>query len=108
MMVRDRTCEVAVMRALGFQQMHIVTLLMAEAAAIGLVGAAVGAAVALWKFGTGTSLGPITGMMGYMTVRPPTALAAIGVALLVSVASAAAPVIRAMGITPASAFRKVI
>jgi putative ABC transport system permease protein len=108
MMVRDRTNEVAVMRALGFQRAHIAALLITEAAAIGLVGAALGAGVALWRFGTGTSLGPITGVMGYMTVRPATALAAVVVAVAVSIASAAAPVIRAMRIAPAAAFRKVV
>jgi putative ABC transport system permease protein len=108
MMVRDRTGEVAVMRALGFNRMHIMILLLIEAAAIGLIGATLGAAVALWRFSAGTSLGAITGMMGYMTVRPDTALAAVGVALLVSLVSAAAPVIRAMQIAPAAAFRKVV
>jgi putative ABC transport system permease protein len=108
MMVRDRTGEVAVMRALGFNRMHIMILLLIEAAAIGLIGATLGAAVALWRFSAGTSLGAITGMMGYMTVRPDTALAAVGVAVLVSLVSAAAPVIRAMQIAPAAAFRKVV
>jgi ABC-type antimicrobial peptide transport system permease subunit len=46
--------------------------------------------------------------MGYMTVRPATALAAVVVAVAVSIASAAAPVIRAMRIAPAAAFRKVV
>jgi len=45
-------------------------------------------------------------MMGYMTVRPETALAAIGVAVLVSPVSAAAAVIRTTRIAPAAAFRK--
>jgi len=108
MMVRDRTSEVAVMRALGFQQTHIATLLLSEAAFIGLIGASLGAAAALWKFGHGMSLGAVTGMMGYMEVRPETAIAAVAVALLVSIAAAALPVLRAMRIAPATAFRKVI
>jgi putative ABC transport system permease protein len=108
MMVRDRTAEVAVMRALGFQRIHIATLLLIEASLIGLIGSSIGAAVALWRFGGGISLGAVTGMMGYMTVRPETAIAAVAAALLVSIASAIAPVIGAMRIAPASAFRKVI
>ena len=108
MMVRDRTGEVAVMRALGFSRVHVVVLLLIEAATIGIIGATLGAAVALWRFSAGTSLGAITGMMGYMTVRPETAVAAASVALAVSLLSAAAPVIRAMQIAPAAAFRKVI
>jgi putative ABC transport system permease protein len=108
MMVRDRTSEVAVMRALGFQQTHIATLLLGAAALIGLIGASIGAAVALWKFGHGISLGAVTGILSYLEVRPQTALAAVAVALAVSIAAAALPVLRAMRIEPATAFRKVI
>ena len=108
MMVRDRTSEVAVMRALGFQRTHIATLLLSEAALIGLSGASLGAVAALVKFGHGVSLGAVTGMLGYMEVRPETALAAVAVALAVSIAAAALPVMRAIRIAPAVAFRKVI
>jgi putative ABC transport system permease protein len=108
MMVRDRTSEVAVMRALGFQRTHIATLLLSEAALIGLSGASLGAVAALVKFGNGVSLGAVTGMLGYMEVRPEIALAAVAVAFAVSIAAAALPVMRAMRIAPAIAFRKVI
>ncbi len=108
MMVRDRTGEVAVMRALGFRQTHIAILLFSEAALIGLIGASIGAGAALWMFGKGVSLGAVTGMMGYMAVRPETAIAAIAVATIVSIASAVLPVMGAVRIPPALAFRKVI
>jgi putative ABC transport system permease protein len=108
MMVRDRTGEVAVMRALGFRQTHVAILLFSEAALIGLIGASLGAAFALRMFGHGISLGPLTGMMGYVAVRPETALAAVAVATFVSIASAILPVIGALRIPPALAFRKVI
>ena len=55
----------------------------------------------LWKFGTGTSLGAVTGIVGYMTQGGlATALAALGVAALVSIVSGAAHVIRALRIAP--------
>ena len=108
MMVRDRTGEVAVMRALGFHQSHIAILLFSEAALIGLIGASIGAGAALWMFGKGVSLGAVTGMMGYMAVRPETAAAAVAVATMVSIASAVVPVLGAVRIAPALAFRKVI
>ena len=108
MMVRDRTGEVAVMRALGFRQTHVAILLLSEAALNGLIGASLGAALALWMFGRGVSLGALTGMMGYMAVRPETALAAVAVATIVSIASAILPVMGAVRIAPALAFRKVI
>jgi putative ABC transport system permease protein len=108
MMVRDRITEVAVMRALGFGHFHVVALLLAEAALIGLAGAAVGAGTALWIFHGGISLGTLTGGIGYMAVTPETALLAVVIALGVSILSALLPVTRAAQIVPAMAFRKVV
>jgi putative ABC transport system permease protein len=108
MMVRDRISEVAVMRALGFTRTHIAILLFTEAALIGLGGSQVGAGLALWIFAHGIRLGEITGMLGYLEVRPETAAAAIATAVLVSLASALGPVIRAMRVVPAMAFRGVV
>ena len=108
MMVRDRIGEVAVMRALGFTQAHAAALLLCEAAMIGVTGAVVGAAFALWYFGAGMTLGALTGALGYVTVRPETAIAAITAAFIVSLAAAIVPVINAARIPPALAFRKVV
>ncbi|MHB8384698.1 MAG: ABC transporter permease [Candidatus Binataceae bacterium] len=108
MMVRDRIGEVAVMRALGFTGSHVGFLLFAEAAMIGLGGASMGAAAALYYFGRGVRLGEITGMLGYIQVRPETAITAVVVALVVSILSAIVPVIQAMRVVPAMAFRQVV
>ena len=108
MMVRDRISEVAVMRALGFTRTHIAILLFTEAALIGLCGSLIGASLALWIFAHGVRLGEITGTLGYLEVRPETAAAAIATALLVSLASALCPVIRAMRVVPAMAFREIV
>jgi putative ABC transport system permease protein len=108
MMVRDRITEVAVMRALGFGRIHVVTLLLAEAALIGMAGAVVGAGTALWIFHRGVSLGTLTGGIGYMAVAPDTAALAVLIALGVSILSALLPVSRAAQVAPAMAFRKVV
>jgi putative ABC transport system permease protein len=108
MMVRDRIGEVAVMRALGFTRGHVAGLLLCEAVLIGAAGAVIGAALALWYFSQGLSLGALTGAFGYMEVRPETALSAIAVALLVSMASAIVPIINAARIPPAIAIRKIV
>ncbi len=108
MMVRDRISEVAVMRALGFTRAQVGILLFTEAALIGLGGAAVDAAAALYYFGHGVRLGEVTGMLGYMQVRPETAAAGVATALAVSIAAALLPVTRAMRIAPAMAFRQVV
>lgn len=107
MMVRDRIGEVAVMRALGFTRTHIAILLFSEAGLIGLIGAASGAIVAFYYFGHGVRLGEITGMLGYIQVRPETVIAAIVVAVIVSLVSAIVPVMQAMRVVPAMAFRQV-
>lgn len=108
MMVRDRISEVAVMRALGFTRTHIAVLLFTEAALIGLIGSIVGAGLALLAFAHGIRLGEITGMLGYLEVRPETAAAAVASAFVVSILSALGPVIRAMRVVPAMAFREVV
>ncbi len=108
MMVRDRISEVAVMRALGFTRTHIAVLLFTEAALIGLIGSIVGAGLAMLAFAHGMRLGEITGLLGYLEVRPETGAAAVASAFLVSILSALGPVIRAMRVVPAMAFREVV
>jgi len=108
MMVRDRITEVAVMRALGFRRLHVVALLLAEAALIGLSGAIIGAGAALWSFHGGITLGALTRGLGHMAVAPDTAALAVLVALGVSVLGAVVPVIQAAHIPPAMAFKKVV
>jgi hypothetical protein len=68
----------------------------------------VGAGLALWYFGRGVRLGEVTGMLGYMQVRPDTAAAGVAAAFAVSIASATAPVMTAMRVAPAMAFRQVV
>ena len=59
MMVRERTNEVAVMRALGFRRGAIGILLFGECAAIGIVGGGIGAGLAYWLFAGGATMGPV-------------------------------------------------
>jgi putative ABC transport system permease protein len=108
MMVRDRVNEVAVMRGLGFGRAHVITLLLLEAALIGLSGAIIGATAALSLFHRGLSLGTLTGDLGYMAVAPGTTGLAVIIAVAVSILSAMLPVVRAANIPPAAAFRKVV
>jgi len=108
MMVRDRIAEIAVMRALGFSRAHVATIMLGEATLIGLGGAALGAALALWFFGAGFTLGALTGMVGYIEVSGLVAFQEVAAAAIVSVLSAIVPVIDAARISPALAFRKVV
>ncbi len=108
MMVRDRISEVAVMRALGFSRLDVASILLVEAMLIGLIGASVGAGLAIIFFGRGFTLGALTGSIGYIAVSWPVAIYSVAIATLVGILSALLPVINAARIPPALAFRKVV
>ncbi|MGA9725405.1 MAG: FtsX-like permease family protein, partial [Candidatus Binatus sp.] len=108
MMIRERLRDVAVLRALGFNQPYIARLLLGECALIGTAGGALGCALALWQFGSGTTLRAVLESAGYLTVTYGAALEALLAATVISILSAAIPVVGAMRVTPADAFRKTI
>lgn len=107
MTVRERLGEVAVMRALGFTPRHVVGLLLGEAALMGLSGSAAGAGTAFALFRHGITIGELIGGTGYMMVTPGTFLQAIGLVTALSVTSAIIPVLGALRVAPALAFRQV-
>src|SRR5260370_39242748 len=106
--VVERISEVAVIRALGFEPTHVATMLFGEAAVMGLVGGATGAGLASALFGRGVTMGAVVGGLGYMQVTPDLALAALFSIVTVSLTSAIIPVLQAIKIPPALAFRKVV
>ncbi len=108
MMVRERLRDVAVLRALGFNQRYVARLLLGECALIGAAGGTLGCALAVWQFGSGATLHAVLESAGYLTVTYGAALEALLGAILVSLLSAAIPVLGAMRVTPADAFRKKI
>lgn len=108
MMVRDRLRDVAVLRALGFNPQYVARLLFGECAMIGAAGGALGCVLAVWQFGSGTTLRAVLESAGYLTVTWNAALEALIAAIAISVLSAAIPVFGAMRVTPADAFRKTI
>jgi putative ABC transport system permease protein len=108
MMVRERLRDVAVLRALGFNPLYIARLLFGECALIGTAGGALGCVLALWQFGSGTTLRSVLESAGYLTVTYSAALEAFLAAAIISILSAVIPVLGAMRVTPADAFRKTI
>jgi putative ABC transport system permease protein len=107
MLVRDRINEVAIMRALGFARRYVAILLISEAVLIAAAGAGVGATLALCYFGQGVTLGALTGSIGHLEVRITTAIAAVVTAIGVSIVSAIIPVLHAVRVAPAIAFREI-
>ncbi len=75
---------------------------------MGLIGGARRQWLALALFGSGVTMGAVVGGFGYMQVTPDLALAATFAIFTVSLAAAIVPVIQAINISPALAFRKVI
>jgi putative ABC transport system permease protein len=108
MMVRERLRDVAVLRALGFSQPYVASILFGECALIGTAGGVLGCGLALWQFGNGTTLRAVLESAGYLTVTYSAALEALLAAIAISLLSAAIPVFGAMRVTPADAFRKTI
>jgi putative ABC transport system permease protein len=106
--VRERISEVAVIRALGFGGQHVAAMLFGEAFLMGVVGGGAGAGLALALFGRGITLGAVLGGQGYLQVTAETAIAGALAVVVVSLAAAVVPVIQALSISPALAFRKVI
>jgi putative ABC transport system permease protein len=106
--VRERISEVAAMRCLGFQRIHIAALLFGEVAVMALIGGGAGAALAIALFGNGITLGAVLGGLGYMQVTPVAALEGAFAILIVSLLSAIIPVLQSVAASPAIALRKVI
>jgi putative ABC transport system permease protein len=106
--VRERITEVAAMRCLGFQRIHVAALLFGEVAVMALIGGGAGAALAVALFGNGITLGAVLGGLGYMQVTPGAAVAGAFAILVVSLLSAIIPVLQSVAVSPAIALRKVI
>jgi putative ABC transport system permease protein len=108
MTVRERTAEVAVMRALGFNRELVAGLLFGECAALGLLGGLIGSACAWRLCSAGLTLGAALNGNGALWVTGWEALAALSTAVAVSIVSGLIPILEVARISPAAAFRKII
>jgi putative ABC transport system permease protein len=104
MAFRERTRELAAMRALGFSAGHIVRMLLAEGLVLGLLGGLLGV-VPLWAITHAVDL-DVPGV-GPVSIQHVTALLAFGVAVLCGLAAALPPAIMAGRVQVAAAIRKV-
>lgn len=106
MAFRERTRELAAMRAIGFSGGHVTRLLLSEGVLLGLLGGAL-AIVPLYALTSLIDLEiPSTGMIVQIPTR--TALFGLAVALLCGVFAAIAPAVMAGRLQVASALRKVV
>jgi putative ABC transport system permease protein len=107
MSIRERTSELAVLRALGFRTRQVLGLLTAESLAITVLGATVGcvgAALLLW-FASGFRVGGA--MPVYIQIDAPTIGMAFSVAVGISLVSTLLPAYRAARLSIAEALRYV-
>jgi putative ABC transport system permease protein len=107
MTIRERTAELAVLRALGFQTRQVLGLLTAESLAISLAGAAAGCLIAwgLFRMAAGYQVGG--GMPVYIRIGAPTLAVALATAVGISFVSTLVPAYRASRTSIAQALRFV-
>ena len=107
MLLAQRTRELALLRALGSSAAQVVRMVLAEAAAVGLLGGVLGLGAgiglaALLQVGVGAFGLEVS---GGLPIRPRTVIASLGVGIVVTVVAAAVPAIRASRIAPVAAMR---
>ena len=102
--VRERVRDLAVLKAVGFSDVFILVLVLAESLLIAAVGGALGLAGAKLLTLSGD---PTHGMLPIFYLSPQTALAGFAVALLVGVISGLLPAISAMRLNVVTALRRV-
>ena len=108
--VRERTNEYGTLRAIGFLPRHLALFVLGEAAVIGALGGALGAALALpiVEKGMGRWIEEnMGGFFPYFRVPRDMMLGSIGLAIGLAVAAAASPAYRASRLRVVDALRRV-
>jgi putative ABC transport system permease protein len=101
--VRERTNEIGALKAIGFSDGLILTLVLAESVTIAVLAGGVGLGLA-WLIGQGGD--PTGGMMPIWTLRPVDAGIGVGLAVLVGVLAGTMPAIAAMRLRISDALRR--
>lgn len=107
MSVRERTAEMATLRAIGFRSWQLLRLMVGESALVSLAGAALAclAAGGLCKLISGLPIGGA--MPAHLSVGAPTVLLVVAVALAISLLTTFVPAYRASQLNIAEALRYV-
>jgi putative ABC transport system permease protein len=103
--VRERTGELAVLKAIGFKDGSILILVLAEALTIALCGGILGLALALLAIPVLSTA--LSGMLPNLILSKSMLAAGIGFALLVGATSGLLPGIGAMRLRVVEAFRRI-
>ncbi len=104
--VRERTSEIAVLKALGFSNPHIVTLLLGESLLIALIGGGLGLGLAWWMVDAGGD--PTGGYLPAFFVAAGDLAAGIAMIIFLGLAAGLLPAWQAARLNTVEAFRKVV
>jgi putative ABC transport system permease protein len=107
MSVRERTREVALLKAIGFGQSTVLGLFLAESVAIGLLGGLVGAVGGKLLFAS-VDLSKAVPGLGLFYIPWRTALYGLGLAAFIGLASGIIPAWRAARLSVLDGLRKVV
>lgn len=96
MSVRERVREVGVLKTLGFTRGEILTMILGESGTIAFIGGALGCLIAMVLcIGVAKGAGGFIGSLRTLTLEPVVALAVIGLAVVIGLASAFVPAYQA-------------
>lgn len=102
----DRAQEIGILRSLGFERSRILRLILAESAALGLIGGAVGCGTAYLMLTFGNQQFAIRGMTIPLQLRPELLSVGIVMSIFVGVAGGILPAVRASRIKIVESLRK--
>ena len=107
MSLRERTREIALLKAIGFSQTSVLSLFLSESILIGLLGGIVGALGAKLMFGM-ADLSTVAPGLALFYIPWKTALAGLGLAAAVGLFSGIIPAWRAAHVSVVDGLRKVV
>jgi putative ABC transport system permease protein len=108
MALRERTTEVAVLKAIGFGRGLVINLVLAESVLVTMVGGVLGA-VGAKVFFDAVDIAPFTaGFLPFFYVPWATALLGLGTALVIGFLSGVIPAINAARLSVVNGLRKVV
>ena len=108
MALRERTTEVAVLKAIGFERGLVINLVLAEAILVTAIGGVIGALGAKFLFDV-VDLSAITGgALPFFFVPWNTALIGLGASLLIGFLSGVVPAVNAARVSVVNGLRKVV
>jgi putative ABC transport system permease protein len=102
--VRERVRDLAVLKAVGFSDVFVLVLVLAESLLIAAIGGALGLGLAKLLTLSGD---PTHGMLPFFYLSPQTIVAGFSVALVVGVVAGLLPAITAMKLNVVAALRRV-